>query len=106
MCLRALALLILTFGASNAETIGLTIETQAGNIEIELYPDKAPATVSNFLKYVDAGLFNGGQFHRTVTMNNQPDSAVKIEVIQASVRRESEKKEFPPILLERTSKTG
>ena len=45
----------------------------------ELYPEKAPVTVANFLHYVDAGYFTNGQFFRTVTMDNQPNDKVKIE---------------------------
>ena len=48
---------------------------------------KAPGTAANFLKYVDAGHYNGGTFHRTVKMDNQPESTIKIEVIQAGVNR-------------------
>ncbi len=33
---------------------------------LELYPDKAPETVKNFLKYVDAGYYNGTIFHRVI----------------------------------------
>ena len=45
-------------------------------------------------------------FHRTVTMQNQPDSPVKIEVIQAGINPERKKDGFPAIALERTSVTG
>ena len=41
-------------------------ETSSGNIVIELYPNKAPITVANFLKYVDDGFYNGTIFHRVV----------------------------------------
>lgn len=42
------------------------METSAGNIKIELYQDKAPETVSNFLRYVDSGHYNGTIFHRVI----------------------------------------
>lgn len=41
-------------------------DTSSGNIVIELYPEQAPITVANFLKYVDDGFFNGTIFHRVV----------------------------------------
>jgi len=44
----------------------LRIETTRGDITVELYPDQAPATVENFLKYVDAGFYNGTAFHRVI----------------------------------------
>lgn len=42
------------------------LETTKGIITIELYPDKAPVTVENFLSYVDAGFYNGTIFHRVI----------------------------------------
>ncbi|MFN2427473.1 MAG: peptidylprolyl isomerase [Candidatus Binatia bacterium] len=42
------------------------VKTNKGSFEIELYPDKAPATVKNFLDYVDAGHYNGTIFHRVI----------------------------------------
>ncbi len=44
----------------------LVIKTSKGTIEVELYPDKAPATVKNFLDYVDAGHYDGTIFHRVI----------------------------------------
>ena len=37
-----------------------------GTIKIELYPDQAPETVSNFIKLADNGFYNGLKFHRVV----------------------------------------
>jgi cyclophilin family peptidyl-prolyl cis-trans isomerase len=42
------------------------IETSMGNIKVELYPEKAPITVKNFLQYVDDGYYNGTIFHRVI----------------------------------------
>jgi peptidyl-prolyl cis-trans isomerase A (cyclophilin A) len=42
------------------------LETNHGSISIELYPDKAPVSVQNFLAYVDAGFYNGTIFHRVI----------------------------------------
>ena len=84
------------------------IDTSLGVIEAELYADRAPATVANFLKYLDAGRYTSGQFHRTVTLHpdNQPNSIVKIEVIQGGVNPEFAEKDWPAIALERTRDTG
>ncbi len=41
-------------------------ETSMGNFKIELYPDKAPESVKNFLDYVEAGFYNGTIFHRVM----------------------------------------
>lgn len=42
------------------------LSTNVGVIELELYPDKAPVTVDNFLRYVKAGHYNGTIFHRVI----------------------------------------
>jgi len=44
----------------------VAFETSKGKIVIELYPDKAPKTVDNFLKYVKAGHYDGTIFHRVI----------------------------------------
>ena len=82
------------------------IETTKGNIRIRLFAQKAPTTVKNFLHYVDSGCYEGAQFFRTVRMDNQPDSKIKIEVIQASANRKHREKFKKAIPLERTKKTG
>ena len=42
------------------------LETTAGTIKLELFPDAAPKTVENFLTYVKAGHYSGTQFHRVI----------------------------------------
>src|SRR5438876_9770501 len=91
--------------ADDTKPIRVLIETEKGNIEVELDAAKAPATVANFLRYVDGKFYDGGRFHRTVTRDNQPDNKVKIEVIQAGIHPDKTKDEFPPIKLERTRDT-
>ncbi len=84
--------------------INCLIKTSLGNITIELYPLKAPLTVANFLKYVDAHLYDSSSFFRAVTLNNQPNNAVKIEVVQGG--NVDSLKEFAPISMETTKQTG
>lgn len=45
----------------------VVLETSMGNITLELYPDKAPATVKNFLAYVDDKFYDGTIFHRVIS---------------------------------------
>ena len=80
------------------------IETTMGNIKVEIYQEKTPITAGNFLRYVDDGLYDGTTFFRTVTMDNQPNDEVKIEVIQGG--QVPKEKEYEPIKLERTTLTG
>jgi peptidyl-prolyl cis-trans isomerase B (cyclophilin B) len=44
----------------------VTLETNKGNIVIELYADKAPKTVANFLQYAEDGFYDGTIFHRVI----------------------------------------
>ena len=44
----------------------VVMQTSMGDIVIELYPQKAPKTVANFLQYVDEGFYNGTIFHRVI----------------------------------------
>ncbi len=44
----------------------VVMSTSKGDIEIELYPDKAPITVENFLGYVKNGFYDGTVFHRVI----------------------------------------
>jgi peptidyl-prolyl cis-trans isomerase A (cyclophilin A) len=107
MNLVAFLCLLATVGASPRKPNPVVIiETSKGNIVVELDPAHAPITTANFLRYIDRGDFTGGKFHRTVTMANQPDKKVKIEVIQGGVNPALEKNSFPPIKLERTNKSG
>lgn len=56
----------LVSGAAGAANPRVTMETNRGPIVIELYPDKAPQTVENFLAYVEAGFYDGTIFHRVI----------------------------------------
>jgi cyclophilin family peptidyl-prolyl cis-trans isomerase len=49
-----------------ADNPKVLINTNVGDITVELDPDKAPATVKNFLSYVDDGHYAGTQFHRVI----------------------------------------
>jgi peptidyl-prolyl cis-trans isomerase A (cyclophilin A) len=84
----------------------VSIQTNLGSIVVEIDAKRAPSTAANFLRYVDEGRYTGGQFHRTVTMQNQPDKNIKIEVIQGGVNPTFADKDYPPIKLERTNVTG
>src|SRR6476620_5231534 len=83
----------------------VVLTTSVGNIEVELDDVRAPVTTANFLRHVADGSYNGGVFHRTVTATNQPDSKIKIAVIQGGPNP-AETRPETPIKLERTTLTG
>jgi peptidyl-prolyl cis-trans isomerase A (cyclophilin A) len=87
-------------------TVSVLIQTELGDIQVDVDTIKAPLTARNFLRYVDAGFYGGGEFHRTVKLDNQPNNKVLIEVIQGGINPKNEQQSFPPLELERTSVTG
>jgi peptidyl-prolyl cis-trans isomerase A (cyclophilin A) len=113
-CRAALAVLVVWAIAPPASagtapaTALVRLDTELGAIDLEIDLTHAPISAANFLRYVDAGRYDGARFHRTVTISpdNQPDKAIKIEVVQAGVAPDQAKQDFPPIVLERTRDTG
>lgn len=84
----------------------IIISTTLGDIELELYPEQAPVTVANFLIYINAGHFEGASFYRTVTMENQPNNKIKIEVIQGGRSGMKTRTGIEPIEHETSEVTG
>jgi len=99
-------LLALALAAAPVKPVHVVLTTELGELELEVDVARAPVSAKNFLRYVEAGHYDGGRFHRTVKPDNQPASKVKIEVIQGGVAPEQEAKGWPAIALERTSVTG
>jgi cyclophilin family peptidyl-prolyl cis-trans isomerase len=66
--LRAAALALLLAGAPSAfaENPRVEFKTTMGAFTLELYPDKAPKTVANFLQYANSGFYKGTIFHRVI----------------------------------------
>jgi peptidyl-prolyl cis-trans isomerase B (cyclophilin B) len=66
--LAALAALAImgSMSASAADNPRVKLTTNYGAIVVELYPDKAPGTVKNFLQYVKSGHYDGTIFHRVI----------------------------------------
>ena len=50
----------------------ILIETQLGDIEVELFPDKAPKTVAAFLSYIDSGFYDKTSFYRVLKAEELP----------------------------------
>jgi peptidyl-prolyl cis-trans isomerase A (cyclophilin A) len=98
-----LVILICGCGQQNPEVL---IQTTLGEIKVEVYEEKAPITATNFLRYVRENRFRGATFYRTVTMDNQPNNDIKIEVIQGGLKEDSLGLGLPAIEHETTGQTG
>lgn len=106
--IRTLLLLLVSSFATTAcagDSAGVRVlmKTGLGDMEIVVYPDKAPVTATNFLRLVDGGHLDGGSFYRSVTPENDNGSPV-ISVIQGGMA-EGESP-FAPIAHETTADTG
>ena len=91
---------------AQARLAHVVMQTEYGDIELEIDTVRAPISSTNFLKYVDAGMYEGGRFHRTVRPDNQGTKPVPIAVVQGASRANGAGELLPPIPLERTSVTG
>ena len=105
----ALSVLILSgCSSNNNENPHIQIQTRIGNIEVELYPDKAPQTVRAILSYIDSGFYKDASFYRVLNMNNQPSDAPKAELIQGGLwnKKGARRDLMPGIPHESTNQTG
>jgi peptidyl-prolyl cis-trans isomerase A (cyclophilin A) len=75
----------------NTTTPHVKIQTEKGDIEIELYPLQAPKTVAAFLSYIDSGFYTNSSFYRVLNNDNQPSNAFKTELIQGGIWRTKNK---------------
>lgn len=84
----------------------VVISTGQGDIHVTLDLKNAPVTSANFLRYVDAHLFDSSCFYRVVRPDNQPNDSVRIAVIQGGRYEKEGTGGFPPIAHETTDQTG
>jgi peptidyl-prolyl cis-trans isomerase A (cyclophilin A) len=83
------------------------ISTFYGDIEVELFPEKAPKTVAAFLSYVDSGYYKNCSFYRVITNENVPPDG-NTGLIQGGIFSTNNKKlvEIPGIVHESTKLSG
>ena len=68
-------------GEEREETVNVIIETDAGDIEVALFPARAPLSAARFLAHVDAGAYDGASFYRAT---RESDGA-SIDVVQGGL---------------------
>jgi peptidyl-prolyl cis-trans isomerase A (cyclophilin A) len=104
-----IVIVFMTFTSAQPTEVLIRIETSFGQIDLAIDTKRAPITAANFLKYVDAGLYDGGRFHRATRPDNYtpaPPNRPPMELIQGGINPDRRAEGFPPIPLERTSVTG
>lgn len=89
--------------ANAASSARVEIDTSLGPIVVEVDLKNAPISAGEFLRYVDAGLYDGGEFYRVVRADND-HSPVPIDVIQGGLT--DAKRALPPVQHESTAQTG
>ena len=99
-------LLVGLLSCNRAATERVILRTQLGDITLEIATGKAPVTAANFLSLVEQGVYEGAVFYRVVRPDNQPNSPVKIEVIQGGLFDDKLIDSYPPIDHETTDFTG
>ncbi|PLX01568.1 MAG: peptidylprolyl isomerase [Marinilabiliales bacterium] len=104
--IQVLILLLVITSCTKTKNPKIIMQTEYGDIIIELYAEKAPITVANFLKYIDENRFTDASFYRAVRMDNQPDNDIKIEVIQGGLFEDEHPEMRAAIQHESTKQTG
>ena len=74
-------LIFVSCGEKKSQYPHILISTSMGDIEAELYPDKAPKTVAAFLQYIDSGYYRNAVFYRVV-MQEGMSAALNTGIIQ------------------------
>ncbi|TDJ36827.1 MAG: hypothetical protein E2O53_02890 [Gammaproteobacteria bacterium] len=88
-CLPLVLLSFISVVNADQEIVRITMTTSQGDIEVDLYMNKAPLTAGNFLKLVEGEHLDGGSFYRVVTYENDNGNP-RIEVIQGGLGDEGE----------------
>ncbi|MES2774588.1 MAG: peptidylprolyl isomerase [Bacteroidota bacterium] len=100
---------LFAFAGCNSPKTGnphVEIQTQYGDIELELYPAQASKSVAAFLSYVDSGWYQKSSFYRALNRENQPTGAAEAALIQGGTWAGNDRPQVPGIPHETTKQTG
>ena len=108
VCAAVASLFFGVFPSGCAETreheVHVRIKTDMGDIDVALFPDRAPLTVQNFLANVDAGFYEGAAFYRAARPGNQPNDERPMVLIQGGDIERGEAR--PTVAHETTEMSG
>ena len=97
-----------TFKLAEGE-VAVGVRTSLGTFYIAVDTKRAPITAGNFLRYVDARMYDWGRFHRATRPDNYtaaPPNRPMMNIIQGGINPAKRNEGFPAIPLERTTLTG
>ncbi len=106
-CILLITIVLISCSHPTYKYPHVIINTRFGDIELELYPDKAPKTVAAFLSNVDAGLYTNGAFYRVLKVEQLPTD-FNPGIIQGGIWQTTNKLQVPVtgIVHESTMQTG
>lgn len=105
LCAAGLVVLVSACGREQRTRPQVELQTELGNIRIELHEKEAPITTANFLRYVDEGRYAPGSFYR-VQIGEAQLMGPPVGVIQGGLWAGDSTKMLPPIPFESTEQTG
>jgi peptidyl-prolyl cis-trans isomerase A (cyclophilin A) len=98
--------IIISCGHPDYKNPHVVIDTRLGDIEVELFQDKAPNTVAAFLMYVDSGFYNNTSFYRVLKSEDMPSPA-NTGIIQGGLWQTNPAKKLTlPGIVHETTKTS
>ena len=102
-----LSIILLSCAHAKYKNPHVLINTTYGDVEVELFPDKAPKTVAAFLSYVDSGFYKDGSFYRVLSNENVPPEN-NAGLIQGGIFKTNPRKlvQIPGIVHESTKQSG
>lgn len=103
----AISACLLCCNQPNYKNPHILIDTQLGDIEVELFPEQAPKTVAAFLSYIDSGYYDNTSFYRVLKTEELP-SDINTGIIQGGIwqTKPEQKILIPGIEHESTKQTG
>lgn len=94
LTIAILVMLAISCKEKNSQYPVVIIATQYGDIECEVYPNKAPISARAFLSFVDSGFYNRSSFYRILSEDNQPMGSAPASLIQGGLWGTGNKREY------------
>ena len=102
-----LLFILISCHQANYKNPHVVIQSSYGNIELELFADKAPKSVAAFLSYLERGYYKNSSFYRALNEENQPTGSGSVALVQGGIWKTLHHPDsIPGIQHETTRQTG